>query len=79
MEGPPARENVEIRAGDGSIVGKVTSGTHSPSLKKSIGQGYVKKEYSKVGTELSVSLRQKEYKLKVEKMPFVAAKYYKIN
>jgi len=37
VEGPPARENVEIRAGDGTVVGKVTSGTHSPSLKRSIG------------------------------------------
>lgn len=37
VEGPPAREGVEITNKEGLTVGVVTSGTHSPSLKKSIG------------------------------------------
>lgn len=41
VEGPPARDGVEITTKDGKVVGKVTSGAPSPSLKKSIGQAYI--------------------------------------
>jgi aminomethyltransferase len=37
VDGPPARDGVEIHSKDGQIIGKVTSGAPSPSLKKSIG------------------------------------------
>lgn len=37
VEGPPAREGVKVLDGEGKEVGYVTSGTHSPSLKQSIG------------------------------------------
>ena len=45
--GPPAGEGSLILM-DGKEVGKVTSGTFSPILKKPIGMGYVKTEFSKV-------------------------------
>ena len=38
---------------------------------------YVDKEYSKIGTELKVVVRNKDYNLKIKKMPFVESKYYK--
>jgi aminomethyltransferase len=41
VEGPPAREGVEIFSKEGRKVGAITSGTHSPCLKKSIGIAYV--------------------------------------
>lgn len=37
VDGPPAREGTEIYTKDGKLVGTVTSGTYSPSLKKTIG------------------------------------------
>ena len=37
VEGPPAREGADINTKDGKLVGIVTSGTHSPTLKKTIG------------------------------------------
>jgi len=37
VEGPPARENTEIFNKEGKKVGIITSGSHSPVLKKSIG------------------------------------------
>jgi aminomethyltransferase len=54
----------------GDIVGKVTSGTMSPSLKKAIGMGYVTKELSKVGTEIYIQIRNKKIKAKVVRLPF---------
>ena len=37
VDGPPAREGVEILDKEGKKVGIVTSGTHSPCKKQSIG------------------------------------------
>lgn len=52
-------------------IGLVTSGTQSPSLQKSIGLGYVKKEYSKEGTEIFVKIRDKKVKAVISKPPFI--------
>jgi len=54
----------------GDVVGRVTSGTMSPSLKKAIGMGYVAKELSKVGTEIHIQIRNKNIKAKVVRLPF---------
>ena len=77
IEGPPARDGTEITTKDGKVVGKVTSGAPSPTLKKSIGQAYINVPQNKLGTELQVTLRKKEYPLIVSKMPFVPNRYYK--
>ncbi len=55
---------------DGDNVGIVTSGGQSPSLKKGIGLGYVKKEFAKSGTELEIDIRGKRVKAMVVKPPF---------
>ena len=52
VDGPPARDGVEIHNKDGQIIGKVTSGAPSPSLKKSIGQAYINVPHNKLETEL---------------------------
>lgn len=77
MEGPPARDGTEIHTKDGKVVGKVTSGAPSPSLKKSIGQAYITVPHNKLETELQVTLRGKQYPCIVKKMPFVPSRYYK--
>ncbi len=74
--GPPAREDSQILH-DGQVVGKVTSGTFSPSLKKPLGMAYVSPKVSRLGTKLKVSVRNNEYDLVISKMPFVPHKYYK--
>ena len=51
-------------------VGHVTSGTHSPTLKKSIGLAYVPKEMSKPGTEFHIKIRNKVVTAIVVKGPF---------
>lgn len=54
----------------GNVIGKVTSGTQSPSLQKAIGMGYVNKELAKEGTEIFIDIRNSKIKAKVVKFPF---------
>ena len=58
---------------EGNAIGEVSSGTMSPSLDKAIGMGYVKKEFSKVGTEIFIQIRNKQLKAEVVKLPFYKA------
>lgn len=54
----------------GEEIGVVTSGTMSPCLKKGIGMGYVKKEYSKADTQIGIKVRNRVLKAEVVKVPF---------
>lgn len=65
------RHDYEIADAAGNIIGKVTSGTQSPSLQKGIGMGYVKTEFAKADTEIFVKIRDKAIKAKVVKIPFL--------
>jgi aminomethyltransferase len=68
------RHDYEIVDGNGKAIGKVTSGTQSPSLQKGIGMGYVTPEFSKADSEIFVKVRDKALKAKVVKMPFLKVK-----
>ena len=52
-------------------IGRVTSGTQSPSLKRGIGLGYVKSPFSKPGKTISVQIREKFVPATVVKPPFL--------
>ncbi|MCX6695684.1 MAG: glycine cleavage system aminomethyltransferase GcvT, partial [Candidatus Altiarchaeota archaeon] len=67
------RHGYEINVGSRKV-GYVTSGTFSPTLKKSIGLGYVETEYSKEGTMLSVMIRGSQVAAKVVPTPFYKRK-----
>ncbi len=54
----------------GEQVGFVTSGTHSPTLGKAIGLGYVPTRYSKPGTEIEIMIRDRPVRAVVVKTPF---------
>ncbi len=54
----------------GEVVGKVTSGTFSPSLKKPIALGYVPRAKSKSGSTVEIAVRDKKYPAVVVKPPF---------
>lgn len=56
---------------DNREIGKVTSGTLSPSLGEGIGVGYVEVNHAKEGTEILLDIRGKKFKAKVVKTPFV--------
>jgi aminomethyltransferase len=64
------RQHYEICDADGNIIGKVTSGTMSPSLKKAIGMGYLKTGFDAFGQEIYIKIREKLLKAKVVKTPF---------
>jgi aminomethyltransferase len=75
-EGMAAREQCDIYQGE-KIVGKVTSGTFAPSLKKPIGMAYIDVPLNKPGVGLQVKVGTRIQKLKVAKLPFVKLNYYK--
>jgi len=64
------RHDYQIADAAGNIIGKVTSGTQSPSLNKAIGTGYVNTSFSKTDSEIFILIRDKAIKAKVVKMPF---------
>ncbi len=66
-----ARHDHEIKDFEGNIIGKVTSGTQSPSLSKAIGMGYVDNKFAAIDSEIYISIRNTLLKAKVVKMPFV--------
>lgn len=65
------RHDYEIRDAAGNTIGKVTSGTQSPSLQKGIGMGYVTTANSKAGSEIFIVIRDKALKAQVTKIPFL--------
>jgi aminomethyltransferase len=67
------RHDYEVCDADGRVIGKVTSGTQSPSLKIPIGMAYVETAFSKIDSEIYIKVRDKLSKAKVVKLPFYKA------
>lgn len=65
------RQGYTLFGFDNKEIGKVTSGTHSPSLDEPIGIGYVDVEFAPEGSEISVDIRGRKVKAKVCKTPFI--------
>lgn len=68
--GIPRHDYLVVDA-DGNEIGKVTSGTQSPSLQKAIGMAYVAKDFAKEGTEIFIDIRNNKVKARVVKFPFL--------
>jgi aminomethyltransferase len=64
------RQDYEIVDAEGELIGKVTSGTQSPSLQKAIGMGYVKNAFAKEGSEIFIKIRDNRIKARIVKPPF---------
>lgn len=64
------RHDYEIQDAEGNKIGRVTSGTMSPSLGYPIGMGYVQKAFAKKETEIFISTGKKSLKATVVKLPF---------
>jgi aminomethyltransferase len=64
------RHDYPIQDANGNVIGKVTSGTMSPSMKIAIGLGYVTVENSALDSEIFIEIREKGVKAKVVKLPF---------
>ena len=55
---------------DGRPIGRVSSGTHSPTLDRPIAMGFVEPEFGVVGTEVSIDMRGREEVAEVVALPF---------
>lgn len=64
------RNGYEIVNDKDEVIGHVTSGTMSPTRKIGVGLGYVKPEYTNIGTEIFIKVRNKNLKALVVKPPF---------
>ena len=64
------RQHYEICDENGKIIGEVTSGTMSPSLKIPIGMGYVGTAHASIGNHIYIKVRDKLLKAIIVKFPF---------
>lgn len=64
------RSGYEIVDEKEQIIGEVTSGTMSPTLKKGIGMGYVSINFSNIGTNIFVKIRNTKKEAKIVSLPF---------
>jgi aminomethyltransferase len=65
------RHDYAIKDANGSVIGKVTSGTQSPLLGIGIGLGYVTTKYATPGTEIFIDVRGRNLKAQVNKLPLI--------
>ena len=65
------RHGYELADTEGNVIGVVTSGTMSPTLREGIGMGYVKAAHAAVGSPITVVIRGKLIKAEVVKAPFI--------
>lgn len=65
------RHDYVIESKRGATIGIVTSGTHSPTLDKPIGMGYVKVKYAELGAKIYVVVGSKKLEATIVKVPFV--------
>lgn len=72
VEGAIPRPGMNVLHG-GTVVGKVASGSFSPTLETGIATAYVPVQLAVPGTELAVEIRKKTVAAKVAKTPFVSS------
>ena len=65
------RHDYAILDAQGQNIGKVTSGSQSPTLGKPIGMGYVQTAYASPGSEIFISIGGKSLPATVVKLPFL--------
>ncbi|HTZ97182.1 MAG TPA: glycine cleavage T C-terminal barrel domain-containing protein, partial [Terriglobales bacterium] len=70
MERGIARDGYKVLNEHGHEIGYVTSGSHSPFLKKNIALAYVPLEHSGVGSHVKVEIRGQGVKAQVVPTPF---------
>lgn len=67
------RHDFPITDLEGRVIGKVTSGTQSPSLDKAIGMGYVETAFAALGSKIAIDIRGNLEFAEVVKLPFYQA------
>ena len=70
------RNNMKLFDAENNEIGHITSGTFSPTIKTSIGIGYIKTKID-IGKSVFVSIRNNIEELKIVKLPFILHNYKK--
>ena len=73
----PVREGALVLDGEGTEIGRITSGGFSPGLQRPIAMGYVASHLAEPGTPLKVEQRGKLFDVRVVPMPFVPHRYHR--
>jgi aminomethyltransferase len=68
------REHYPISVNN-EVVGHVTTGMKSPTLDKFLGLGYVPRQFSSLGTEIEIVVRNLPKRAKIVKRPFYTPRY----
>ncbi len=73
----PVREGARVLDGEGSEIGRITSGGFSPSLQRPIAMGYVASHLAGPGIKLKLEQRSKLFDAEIVPMPFVPHRYHR--
>ncbi|SFG43554.1 aminomethyltransferase [Halopelagius inordinatus] len=66
-----ARHGYDVTDRDGDVIGRVTSGTMSPTLGEAVALGYVPVGYASSGSNVGVVIRGEEKRAKITTPPFL--------
>ncbi|MFD0894669.1 glycine cleavage system aminomethyltransferase GcvT [Luteolibacter ambystomatis] len=69
-KGAPPRAHYAVFSPEGEALGELSSGVHSPSLGTGIGLAYLPSAWTKIGTEVRIDVRGRQFPAKVVKKPF---------
>lgn len=71
----PVREGAELVDAEGGTIGRITSGTFSPTREAPIAMGYLPKPVAGIGEAVTAIVRGKPVTGTITKMPFVPQRY----
>ena len=75
LEKAPVREGTPLQDEAGRTVGRVTSGTSSPTLKQPVAMGYVEAALAAPDTPLWAEVRGRRLPMRVARLPFAPHRY----
>lgn len=64
------RTGYPLLSPSGEEIGRVTSGTQSPLSDEAFGVGYIRNDFSEIGSEIQVGIRSRQLQAKVVQTPF---------
>jgi aminomethyltransferase len=77
VERAPVREGTELHDARGHVLGRVTSGTVSPTLGTPIAMGYLQSDRAQAHAEVFADVRGRRLPLRVTPLPFVPQRYHR--
>ncbi len=77
LERIPVREHAELQDAAGRRIGEVSSGLLGPTINQAVAMGYVRPEFSVLGTRVWAIVRGKPVPMEVSALPFVPTRYYR--